>query len=144
MAKRPVRPFQLQLCQYMYMCLVNIFLGGNDFVNLLSLLHLGSTFFGMFSFLQCIFLAFSIRDLKGWGLELLLVAIAIYRLRILLGGRWRVYCREQRQAGGLMAPYPANCSIIWSNSPTNLIQPSYNRARNTQVFHGKLYFNWFT
>ena len=96
------------------------------------------------SFLQCIFLSFSIRDLRGWGLELLLVAIAIYRLRILLGGRWRVYCREQRQAGGLMAPYPANCSIIWSNSPTNLIQPSYNRARNTQVFHGKLYFNWFT
>ena len=78
-------------------------------------------FFGMFSFLQCIFLAFSIRDLRGWGLELLLVAIAIYRLRILLEGRWRVYCWEQRQAGGLMAPYPANFSIIWSNSPTNLI-----------------------
>ena len=101
-------------------------------------------FFWMFSFLQCIFLAFSIRELRGWGLELFLVVIAIYRLRILLEGRWRVYCREQRQAGGLMAPYPANCSIIWSNSPTNLIQPSYNRARNTQVFHGKLYFNWFT
>ena len=95
---------------------------GDVFVNPLSLLHLGSTFlFGMFSFLQCIFLSFSIRDLRGWGLELLLVAIAIYRLRILLEGRWRVYCREQRQAGGLMAPYPANFSILWSNSATNLI-----------------------
>ena len=101
---------------------LSIFQGGNYFVNLLSLLRLGSTFFfGMLSFLQCIFLAFSIRELRGWGLELFLVVIAIYRLRILLEGRWRVYCREQRQAGGLMAPYPANFSIIWSNSPTNLI-----------------------